>query len=611
MTQTPPPHNQHAPFGATPSPATVDRLINLNKDDSDDEYGRRNHNRSGAAASSSSATTSAAVRKRSTRTRANSAKSNASNHSNKSNRSGVSVVYAVDANIRIPSSPIVHSPKQNSSNIQESADGKIGAEAAAASSAKGTQKTKPKKKIKVRNAETQTKLSYCGDYEHGRPVLIHHREDPDVYVGKTVAILLMLGIVFDIVVGTVSYYTNWRVREPLLLEFKYQRILQTLYPAALVSGTAIGFGVVIPVLSWVVSGYLESKKHDKYFLFAQILWSVFSGIPMVMVEAMWVGPVTKDEVIYYPPYSLLLSQFALVIHCIVAGASLWYFYLIFCSRKLNDAVQGRRELWIQYQRGIIGSRKCEASRIAIRTAEEIEAKQQGTEMFSINDLLASRMAATTRDGGSARSYEFMAITDEIHQSEDNIKNQQRVGGAITNNNNNYTKKAGDGFSASPLPTGVPPPNKDQTEFSIGGKKFSAVTSAAAGNEAAAELGDENAWGSPLKEEVAVFRSGKHKKKKGKNDNHDDGDGDTSDNGADKNNHNDENRPSASAVDVPPTPAPNNSNKNNKHNKGDRNSPHVNWKADGDEQDDDDADEFLRRRSSVARNVLDDDDPFRS
>lgn len=225
-----------------------------------------------------------------------------------------------------------------------------------------------------KSIETQTTLTYSGDYLHGRPVLVK-MESVDNFFSSATAIFFGIGMVISLLMGTCSYFLSWRLRDPALLVYRNQRLFATAYPFVLSLGMFVSYGVSMPCLVMVASGYLEPTRHDLFFMIAIVCYSVFFGIPAIIIESDWLLPLDKDEVGLYRYEDLTVSRVALAINFFISGGSIWWIYLTYLSRRLNEAVENRAKLWHEYRRGLQGKRVCFAARVAVGTADEVEVRE--------------------------------------------------------------------------------------------------------------------------------------------------------------------------------------------------------------------------------------------
>lgn len=579
---TPPPNNLL--LGPTPSSATDDRVLSRNDEHRNHHHHRHDHQ-------------------------------NDPRHHHRTSSTQLDVVYAVDAHIvrpdptSSPSSPLSPLVTTNNNNITDTA-----ATTTTTTTFTLAKKEKKVKKVKTRSKSVQTKLSYFGDYAHGRPVLLRD-DDPEIYMGKPVCALLMLGMVVDVALASVSYFLSWRLREPMLMGESNQEFFSRVYPAALITGVFVTYFVSLPVLGWVVSGYPEASRHDKFFLFAQLMYTIFFGIPAILVEAMWIGPMRKDQLQYYQPFQIQLSQVCLPLHCLTSGASLWYCYLVFCSRKLNTAVERRRALKIEQMRGVSGKRTFAVNRIAIRIVAEIEESQQSEEMFTLDKMGVGKFEASgahqqqlfmeaMTEGNRRKAFDavqqLQKIENDQHehpdpsqQANDKEKNHHRHDhsahgqNVVVTRQKLYAEKSASTIVVSPLP----PLESHQTDekgtqaITINGRKFFAVSSAKGGAVAAEEEDDVNGWGVPYTNPPPPPASPPPRISTTE---------------------------STTTVDVPPSAI-----RNDKKDEDDENTAaaedhrrrnqRTRIVGFANNNDDDDDEEFPSSR--VARNVIDDDDPF--
>ncbi len=441
--------------------------------------------------------------------------SNPSHHHRRTS-SQIDVVYAVDADIRRPdpNSPL-SSPERGRkpsfdskaatttiaavNNAPPTAAAANSTTTAVATTTAATATTqpeeKPKRKIKTRTIETQTKLSYHGTYAYGRPFLNHTKEDPEVYIGNTMCCFLMIGMIFDLFISSISYFLSWRLREPSLLALGNQEFWQKMFPTFIGLGAGVIFGICLPLLSYVSSGYVEAKRSDRYFLAAQIIYTLCYGAPCIIIETSFIGTtLTKQEVVKYQPYQVQLSQFAMAFHCLTSGFSLWSYYLTFASRKLNDAVESRRQMWVEYHLGLIGKRKCAASKMAIRTIEEVEMSQQEDALYALG-------------GGGSGGGKRMSF---VPNNNDHRQKSEIITTDSTSSSNAGAPKTHQRFHSllgpqSPAEAGGFK-NHQRTsskgEFKIGNKVFQAISNSKTAAEAADDTGEENVWGSPFKEDIS-------------------------------------------------------------------------------------------------------------
>ena len=247
--------------------------------------------------------------------------------------------------------------------------------AAVANAAPAPATATKKTPVETRTIELQTNLSYGGDCYHGRSVLVRS-DNPQSFVSASTAVGFGLGMMFSLLMGAVSYLMSWRLRDSeLVMQRGGQEFFRNAYPFLITLGAFIIYGIALPCLGMVASGYLDVTRHDGFFMLANLCFTVFFGLPAVVIESTWLLPLTKADVELYPSQQLAISRFACATHYFVTGGFLWWMYLTVIVRKLNAAVNARSRLWYDFRRGLTGRRVCEASRIAIRTVEEIEETQ--------------------------------------------------------------------------------------------------------------------------------------------------------------------------------------------------------------------------------------------